>query len=176
MLSISTASHSEGLKKLKEGFAGVKWGTPISEVKGLSKLYQNKDVSYYANPDMGFKINETLLLQAIYGFYSGRFFAVYINIDTTEVFSKISDYMKSQYGSPDMTMKKDQTVYRWKQNGIKIKLKRTPEFTRMKLAFYYTPLSNKLNESQQEKNFDKSIQFLPLKKGKKFEAIPLLVF
>lgn len=26
------------------------------------------------------------------------------------------------------------------------------------------------------KNFDKSIQFLPLKKGKKFEAFPLLVF
>ena len=45
----------------------------------------------------------------------------------------------------------------------------------MKLAFYFTPLSNQLNEGQQEK-YEKTIQFLPVDKNKKYEAIPLLIF
>lgn len=61
----------------------------ISEVKGLSKLYQNENVGYYASPHKTFEINETLLLQAIYGYYSGKFFAVHIPIDTIEAYGKI---------------------------------------------------------------------------------------
>ncbi len=46
-------------------------------------------------------------------------------------------------------MKTRQTIYRWKHQGIKIKLKLYELEGKMKLAFYYTPLSNKLNAAEQ---------------------------
>jgi hypothetical protein len=46
-------------------------------------------------------------------------------------------------------MKARQTVYRWQDQDIKIKLKHFELDHKMKLAFYYAPLSNKLNAAQQ---------------------------
>ena len=68
-----------------------------------------------------------------------------------------------------------QQVHKWKYEKIKIKLKGGYEGKKMKLAFYYTPLSNELNEGKYEEQ-EKSLQFLPVKKNKKYPAIPLLIF
>jgi hypothetical protein len=46
-------------------------------------------------------------------------------------------------------MKTRQTIHQWKHQKIKIKLKLYELDGRMKLAFYYTPLSNQVNEAQQ---------------------------
>ena len=49
-----------------------------------------------------------------------------------------------------MTAKDEQTVYKWNYKNIKIKLKLNEKDGKMKLAFYYTPISIGVNEQQQE--------------------------
>jgi len=160
---------------LKNEFLGVEWGTDISNLKGFRVLYKRGDVVYYINHDKVYQINNMILPPVIYGSYLGKFFAAYIRLDTPELFDEINSYMNSKYGLSVIKVKSRQQVYRWKYEKIKIKLKGGYEGKKMKLAFYFTPLSNKLNEGQHEEN-EKSIQVLPIKKNKKYPAIPLLIF
>jgi hypothetical protein len=160
---------------LKNEFLGVEWGTDISNLKGFRVLYKRGDVVYYINHDKVYQINNMVLPPVIYGSYLGKFFAAYIRLDTPELFDEINSYMNSKYGLSVINVRSRQQVYKWKYDKIKIKLKGGYEGKKMKLAFYFTPLSNKLNEGQHEE-YEKSIQVLPVKKNKKYPAIPLLIF
>jgi hypothetical protein len=46
-------------------------------------------------------------------------------------------------------MRMDQTIYIWDYLEVKIKLKHYEDQPKSKLAFYYTPLSAKVNEARQ---------------------------
>ena len=160
---------------LKNEFLGVEWGADISKLRGFTVLSKRGDVVYYVNYDKAYQINNLDLPPVIYGSYLGEFFAAYIRLDTPELFDQINSYMNSKYGLSVIKVKSRQQVYRWKYEKIKIKLKGGYEGKKMKLAFYFTPVFNKLNEGQHEEN-EKSIQVLPIKKNKKYPAIPLLIF
>ena len=75
-----------------------------------------------------------------------------------------------------MTFKREQKIYNWKYHKIKIKLKHYLEEGHMKLAFYFTPVSNVVNEVQQEKFLDQRFRFFPIEKDKKPNLAPLLQF
>lgn len=70
------------------------------------------------------------------------------------------------------------------QGNIKIKLKRHQRDGNMKLAFYYMPLSEIVNEAQQEELQEKTWTLFPIDKGKPLEnlrsedlpSIPILRF
>jgi hypothetical protein len=160
---------------LKNEFLGIEWGTDISNLKGFRVLYKRGDVVYYINHDKVYQINNMVLPPVIYGSYLGEFFAAYIRLDTPELFDEINSYMNSKYGLSVINVRSRQQVYKWKYDKIKIKLKGGYEGKKMKLAFYFTPLANKLNEGQHEE-YEQSIQVLPIKKNKKYPAIPLLIF
>lgn len=160
---------------LKKEFLGIEWGTDLSNLKGFYVLYSKGDLVYYVNPDKVYQINQTVLPPVIYGCYLGKFFAAYIRLDNPELFDEINSYMKSKYGLSVIKVRSGQEVHKWKYDGIKIKLKSDYEQKGMKLAFYFTPLSDKLNDAEHEK-IEKSIQFLPIEKNKKYNAIPLLIF
>jgi hypothetical protein len=73
-------------------------------------------------------------------------------IDTLEVHARLKGYVQNRFGLPVVEYASEgrPTIYRWKKNNLKIKLK-TNEYTRkMKLALYYTPLSNQVNEERTE--------------------------
>jgi len=160
---------------LKNEFLGVEWGADLSNLKGYYVLYKKGDVVYYVNPDKVYQINNLILPPVIYGSHLGKFFAAYIRLDKPELFDEINSYMNSKYGLAKIRLRSRQEVHKWKYDRIKIKLKGDDEGARMKLAFYFTPLSDQLNEGQQE-TYEKTIQFLPIEKNKKYEAIPLLIF
>jgi hypothetical protein len=160
---------------LKSEFLGIEWGADLSNFKGFSELYKKGDVVYYVNYDKMYEINNTVLPPVIYGSYLGKFFAAYIRLDSAELFDEINSYMNSKYGLSVIKARSQQQVYRWKYDRVKIKLKGGYEGKKMKLAFYFTPISNKLNEGQHEEH-EKAVQVLPVKKNKKYPAIPLLVF
>jgi hypothetical protein len=85
--------------------------------------------------------------------------------------------MNRNYGLPKIkrAMPAEQTTYQWKHKKIKIKLKTYENRNNMKLAFYYTPFSRQVNESQQEtfqENF-KRPRF-PLDDQKRQDAIDLM--
>ena len=167
-----------GAADLKSGFMGIQWASPAAHQRDLTRLNESKNVIYYTQPNIVHTIHEIPVPNVVYGFYEDRFFAVYINLDSEDVFGEFRNYLTSQYGNPAKTlsMKTSETVYKWNQGKVKIKLKTNEESYRMKLGFYYVPLSQKVNEEQMEKNHSRSLQVFPIKKDEKPEIVPLLRF
>jgi hypothetical protein len=164
---------------LEDEIFGLKWGAKQSSLNSFfSKVWSSSNVDFYIKPGEVRTINDVVVPEVIYGFYQDQFFAVYIKIDSIEVFDDFRRYMKSKYGMPQKTtsLKTDQTIYRWKYKKIKTKLKLYGKDNYMKLAFYYTPLSGKVNEAQKEKFQKESFKFLPIEKDKRPTYMPLLEF
>ncbi|MEJ2728350.1 MAG: hypothetical protein P8185_07560 [Deltaproteobacteria bacterium] len=137
---------------LKSGFFDIKWKANLSQTAGFKKVGENLSVSYFISPQRVFAINGIKISDVVYASYADQFFAVYINIDTIEVFAQLRRHMNRNYGVPRITktMPGEQTIYQWKPAKTKIKLKTYENKNNMKMAFYYTPLSRRVNESQQE--------------------------
>jgi len=137
---------------LKDGFFDIQWKTNLSQLAGFKKVGKNLNVSYYMNPKRVFTIDDIRIPDVVYGSHANQFFAVYVNIDNIEVFAQIRRHLNRNYGVPKITqrMPAEQTTYQWKHEKTKIKLKTYENKNNMKMAFYYTPLSRKVNESQQE--------------------------
>jgi hypothetical protein len=81
--------------------------------------------------------------------------------------------LTTQYGDPKttQTIKNEQQIFTWKQGNIKIKLKRNRTDGKMKIAFYYLPLSESVNEAQQEELQEKTWTLFPIEKGVKPENL-----
>ena len=166
---------------LNEGFLGLNWGTHAADLSGFSKIRDHGRVSYYINPDRVHVIQDFEVSQVVYGFYENQFFSIYIKIDRIDVFGEIKNYMTRKYGNPSVTlaMKNELKTYRWKYKKTKIKLKYYEKSGYMKLAFYYTPLSGKVNEEAQERLYDDTLRIFPIDKDHKpqsLPSIPLLQF
>ena len=137
---------------LKNGFFDIQWKTDLSQVDGFKKVGENLNVSYFINPKRVFTIDDIKIPDVVYGSHADQFFAVYINIDNIEVFAQVRRHMNRNYGVPRISkrMPAEQTTFQWKHAKTKIKLKTYETRNNMKMAFYYTPLSQMVNESQQE--------------------------
>jgi hypothetical protein len=162
---------------LKDGFFDIQWRTDLSQTDGFRKVGENLNVSYFINPKRVYTINDIRIADVVYGSYANQFFAVYINIETIEVFAQLRRYMNRNYGLPDIirAMPAEQTTYQWKHKKTKIKLKTYENKNNMKLAFYYTPFSRLANESQLEtfrENFKRPI--FPLDDQRKQNALDLM--
>lgn len=138
--------------ELKDGFFGIKWRANLAELSGFEKVGENLNVIYFANPERVFTIDDVKIPDVLYGSYANQFFAVYINIQTIEVFSHLKRGFNSKFGVPRISMGSPAqlTTYQWKSKKTKIKLKTYENRDMMKLALYYTPLSRQVNEAQQE--------------------------
>ena len=163
---------------LQEGFSGIKWGTDVSVLNNFTKIGETDNVSYYQNPNKLHSIKNIDIPHVVYGFYNEKFFAVFANIDKFEVYSQLKSQLMTKFGDPqiNLTTRHKQTIYRWKHKDIKIKLKLRGIDDKMKLAFYYTPLSIKIDENRVEESHDRTFRFLPISKDKNWERIPLLEF
>ena len=137
---------------LQEGFLGTNWGAHISELTGFNKVSRNGDVSYYGNPQKSYTIFGVDTANVIFGFFKDKFFAAYIAVESIKTFSRAKDHLTQKFGSPITILKtqNQQTIFSWKQADIRIKLKLYEKEGKMKLAFYYTPLARKVNQTQRE--------------------------
>lgn len=163
--------------EIKDGFMGTKWQTDLSSVENFLKINEKEELSYYVNPTVVYVINDIKIPQVIYGAYQNKFFAVYIGIDTFDVYSSLKRYITEKYGRSKMKIKinPDRTTHSWKQGDIKIKLKLNEETGDMKLGFYYTPLSNKVNAAQQEA-LQKEARRFKVDKERAVETLDLMKF
>ena len=146
---------------LNEGFSGLKWGTKVSALDNLSEMSQKGNVGYYVRFNEIGLIYNVNVGRVLYGFYRDKFFAVYFKIKSRKDFDKIKESMIADYGAPRAQLRVNQTIYIWDHKNIKIKMKLYEKNGHQKLAYYYTPLSNKLNESQLEDNFEQYIKLVP---------------
>jgi len=157
---------------LQDEILGVKWKAEVSEIKGLTELRQTDRIGFFIRPGVTHTIYGNDVHDVVYGFYAGRLFAVYINTGDPVLFGKLRDDITKRFGEPRIvqTMPNEQTTYTWKTGKVKIKLKSLP--TRMKLAFYYMPLSTEVNEAQAEETAEKAWKLFPIDKNRKPEHLP----
>jgi hypothetical protein len=164
---------------LKDEFMGTKWKTDLSASTKFLKLDEKDEISNYVNPSVVHTFGDIKIYQVIYSCYSNKFFAVFIQIDTYEIFNQMKDHISEKYGRSKMTIKinPDRTIHTWKHHGTKIKLKLNEETGNMKLAFYYTPLSAKVNEERLEQYQESTKGFLKnIDKERAVETLDLMKF
>ena len=164
---------------LHEGFSGIRWGTSIEELGQLEPVGTKGAVAYYIDPNIIHKFADIEIPHVVYGFHHDRFFVAYAHIDTLEVFAQLKSQLQSDYGIPKVTYLSESgepSVYRWKKDRLKLKLKVQKYTRKMKLGIYYTPISNEVNESQQEKYTETGIRILPRGKPVTMTHTQLLEF
>ena len=163
---------------LDREFLGLSWGSDMRDQKGYQLLYEKGDLRYFIQPDTPRVVKGFEITRVVYGTQNHQFFSAFLMIDSMETFDEIKAYMQKRYGFPRISwsVAGDQTTYRWKYKMVRMKLKFYQKDRRMKLAFYYTPIANRVNEKEAEANQEKSLQFLPIERDKKPDALPLLVF
>ena len=175
--AIMLVSSSANAAELKDGFFGIEWRANLAELSGFKKVGENLNVIYFANTERVFTIDDVKITDVLYGSYTDQWFAVYINIQTIEVFSRLKRGFSSKFGVPRISMgsPEQQTTYQWKSEKTKIKLKTYENRDNMKLALYYTPLSRQINEAQQDafaENFSNPL--FPLDKSRMQTAIDFM--
>ncbi len=143
----------------------------------MSNLGSKGDVTYYSKPGEKYTIGKVTIGKIIYGFYKDQLFGVYVNIDSAEIYEQLLSHLDSVFGLPSHKANAGSLfVSVWKQDDIKIKLKFDEPKNKMKLAFYYEPISSQLNIKQKE-DFDTSkFRFVPIEKDKKPESFVLFEF
>ena len=140
---------------LKDGFYDIAWGANLSQLDGFKKISENLNVAYFVSDRRAYKIADIKISDVVYGSFENQFFAVYINTAAIDVFAQLRRYINHKYGLPKIKITKmqeadQQTVYQWNYEKTKIKLKIYENRDNMKMAFYYTPLSAQVNETQME--------------------------
>jgi hypothetical protein len=160
----------------QEGMHGMKWGSSLSENADLSKIYESALAVYYAKPSTLYQVSNQPIPGVFYGFYDDKFFAVFVKLRSPDQFAKLKQAFDTKYGDAKSSFntRSKQQVYRWKDGDVKIKLKMIEAKGQFKMAFYYTPLSRKLNEDRLE-NIPPDIypQSVP-PEGESVKAAPLL--
>ncbi len=163
---------------LKDGFMGYKWGESASRYPELRILYTKGDITFYSNPGESYTIEDITVNDVVFGFYQQSLFAVYIGIDSLEIYDSIERHLRTKYGLPGtkVSAKDYLTTHKWKYQGVKMKLKTSQVDGKMKLGMYYNPLVKDLREDQIEDINERSYRFFPIDKNKRPERIPLLEF
>jgi hypothetical protein len=169
---------SLGAADLANGFLGIKWGTEISELPHFINISEKYDVSYYIDPRKSYTLFDIEVLEVVYGFYAQKFFAVYVNLESIDVFSRLKQRITEKYGQPrtSLNVRDDQTVYDWKVKDTRIKLKHYEKLGKMKLGFYYTPLSEKVNAAQREAFPEMRKPLFPLDERRLQDALDVMGF
>jgi hypothetical protein len=154
LLFITSANAEEP----KDGMHGMLWGSSVEQHTHLIPVREAAPVSYYVNANMNYMVSNQPVPEVIYGYYEGQFFAVYIKLRSPDQFFNLTRHFTSKYGKPkeDHIAHIQQTVYRWKESDIKIKLKMTESTGNIKLAIYYSPIAAQLNQAMVE-NLPKDI-------------------
>jgi len=161
---------------IQQGIHGMKWGSSISEHDELTKVHEVNQTAYYANSNMVYQTANQPVPGVFYGFYRDQLFAVFIKLRSPDQFSQLERQFTTKHGKPKTTYYPEarQTVHRWKDADVKIKLKMkesTPEF---KMAIYYAPLGAKLNQEQLENIPSDVYDKTPAKNKPTMKSAPLL--
>jgi hypothetical protein len=160
----------------QQGIHGMKWGSSVAENADMLKVHESALAVYYAKPNTFYKISNQPVPGVFYGFYDDKFFAVFVKLRSSDQVSKLKREFDTKYGAAKSSFntQSKERVYRWKDGDVKIKLKTIEAKWQFKMAFYYSPLSTKLNEERLE-NIPPDIytQSVP-QEGESLKAAPFL--
>ena len=136
----------------QSGIHGMAWGGHADSYPRLEKVRAEGDVSYYVDRKMAYHAVGRPVSAVIYGFYRDQLFAAYIKLSSPNQAYYLEKHFSTEYGPARITAADTsaQTIYRWEDEKVKIKLKVNEDGDEIKLGIYYQPLSNRLNQVQAE--------------------------
>lgn len=163
---------------IQKGIHGMNWGISIADKDDLTKVHESNQAAYYINSNMLYRVAKQPIPGVFYGFYRDQFFAVFIKLRSPFQFSHIKREFSAKYGKPKTTVNaaSKQTIYRWKDGDVKIKLKIKESIGEYKLAFYFSPLAASLNQEQLERIPSNAFSLTPDKNDETVKSVPLLDF
>ena len=163
---------------LNESFLGVKWGTHLTDLPDFVKVAEKHSVIYCGNPKKSYTLFNVEVPYVTYAFYADKFFAAYVDVASIDVFGKLKEHISRKYGSPRTTLKFNQghRIYNWKYQDTKIKLKLYENEGKMKLGFYYEPLTRQVNKALQEAYPPPTKPILPFDQSRLNEALEVMGF
>ena len=173
ILIMSTSAAAYDIQK---GIHGMSWGSAFSEHDQLAKVHEKGQAAFYVNSNMSYQTASQPIPGVYYGFYKNQLFAVFIKLRSPNQFSHLERQFSTRHGKPKTVYidASRQTVHRWKDGDVKIKLKMKESPAEYKMAIYYTPLAAKLNQEQLERIPDEAIGSPPSKNDKTVKTAPLL--
>jgi hypothetical protein len=135
---------------IDQGIHGMKWGDSIENDDRMLLVHQKQPAKYYIKSNTHYLAANQKVSRVSYGFYRDRLYAAFIRLRSVEQFSKLADTFSEKHGTPRVSYEDagKQVVFRWKVNDVKIKLKMKDSIGLYKLAFYYSPLADQLNQDQ----------------------------
>ncbi len=141
-LSLVFCETAKGLD-LKTGIHGMAWTSPASEHAHLTQVRTAGPVGYFVNRNMVYRVSNQPVPGVIYGFFEDRLFAAYIKLQSPNQAYYMRKHFNTSYGPAKVTSTGDgnQTVYRWQEGDLKIKLKIWESGDNIKLGIYYKPLT-----------------------------------
>ncbi|MGD8542751.1 MAG: hypothetical protein PVI27_08015 [Desulfobacteraceae bacterium] len=160
-LLISQAMGLAGAAELGQGFGGIAWGTPLSALEGFDQISRDGNLSYHRRPDEVYHMPNVYSGPVRYGFFEERFFAAYLNLDGREAFEQARRSLTGRYGEARAQLRLGSTILIWQSGEVTIKLKHYEKEGRAKLAYYYAPLSERLNRERLDQDFEKSFKLAP---------------
>ena len=161
---------------IQQGIHGMKWGSSVSEYDELSRVHEADQAAYYANANMIYQSANQPIPGVFYGFYRDQFFAVFIKLRSPDQYSQLERQFTAKHGKPKTTYYPGtrQTVHRWKDDNVKIKLKMKESIPEFKMAIYYAPLAAGLNQEQLENIPSDVYDNVPPEQKPETKSTPLL--
>ncbi len=137
---------------LKVGVHGMAWASHVEAHEHLTRVRTAGPASYYVNRNMAYQTANQPVPGVVYGFFQDRFFAVYIKLRSPDQAYYLEKHFRNAYGPAKVTSGRagEQTIYRWQNDALKIKLKVDETTSEIKLGIYYRPLSSQLNQMRVE--------------------------
>lgn len=162
---------------LDQEFLNKPWGAPLAEFPEHVSVGGNGKIAYYVNPKQAYTLFDIQVANLVYGFYDGKFFAVYASLDAIDTYSTIKRRIQQRFGVPKISMESRGalTTHSWVVGDTRIKMKYSEASGAMKLSFYYTPLASRANaEMQKEIDEEPPEPLFPLSPIRQREAVELL--
>ena len=148
LIALSCLTTPVAAQDLQTTFSGIRWGAPVEEARGLEMKRQEGDITFFAKADDFYSLGGVTCEKVVYGFYQNQFYAAFMKVNDQKQFKTVLAHLNERYGNARSQMRMDRTIYIWDFLEVKIKLKHYEESPEAKLAFYFTPLSQKVNAAR----------------------------
>lgn len=137
---------------IDQGIHGMKWGSSISDTDGMVEVHEKNQAKFYLKASTQYYTADLEGARVSYGFYRDQLYAAFIKLRSVDQFSQLADTFSEKHGTARVSYEDagKQIIFRWKVNDVKIKLKMKDSIGMYKLAFYYAPLADQLNQDQLE--------------------------
>jgi hypothetical protein len=174
LLCVAVAGTAAG--QYKDGIHGMQWDSTITLYKQLTKIREQGPIAYYVNTNMLYQVASQAVPGVVYGFYHQQLFAAYIKFQSPDQFQHMIQHFTAKLGEPKVTFTSatQQSVYRWKDGNVKIKLKKKESSPDIKMGLYYMPLSEEVNQEQLENPPTEVFENFPSGDNQKVPTAPFL--